>query len=95
MNGSRRKLRRFIDEKLVIFQITMAAGAIDPVQFELDLKMRTRHEAPQPGGPHLLDILENHVIAYRLDHQIDFVPRETKAQSSPLRPSLRPLCHVR
>src|SRR5580704_3176102 len=42
--------------------------------------MRTRHESPQFRGTHLPDILEDHMIAHRIDYQINFVARKTKAR---------------
>ena len=54
----------------------MAAFAIDPVQFQLILKGRSRHETFQLCHSHIRGILENHVLPHHFDGRIDFSARK-------------------
>src|SRR4029434_931202 len=67
-------------EELVVIQRTMAAFAINTMQFQFVAKMRTRHETLQLRDAHLLHILENHVLSDGLDGCVDLFAGEAKAR---------------
>ena len=63
-------------QELIILQVAMAGGAVDPMQFQFVGKRLARQNALQFGGPHFLDELKPHVLAHAQDNLLDLVVRE-------------------
>ena len=74
----------FSQEKLVIVEHAMAAFAIDPVQFQLVVKGRSRHKTLQLRESHVWDVLENHVLLDHFDGRLDFSAGKSEASHNRL-----------
>jgi len=59
-------------EKFVVLQVAVRAAAVDAVQLELERKMGPAHHAFERAGPHLVHVLELHVM---LDQFVDGLDR--------------------
>src|SRR5438874_2410641 len=70
------KLFAFAKEKFVIVEHAMATLAIDPMQLELGIEGRSRHETLQLRHPHLGHVFKNHVLPDHLDRGFDFSARK-------------------
>ncbi len=80
-----RKLLALPQEEFVVVHHRVTARAIDPMQLQLVLEGRPRHETFQLRHPHVRHILEDHVLPHRLDRGVDFRARKTQPLHERLR----------